>query len=128
MIEQAGQGQTRFLRPWGGVTGQAVDGSLAEAMGMAVPEGVVLNDLHSESPFTRAGLQSGDVILSLAGQPTNTPEEVYFRMATLGIGTEAVVRYLRNARCAMPMSRSCPPPTARPRDTRTIMATWHCAA
>jgi S1-C subfamily serine protease len=87
---------------------------------MELPEGVVLNDLHSESPFARAGLQSGDVILSLAGQPTNTPEEVYFRMATLGIGTEAVVRYLRNGEVRYATVALVPAPDSPPRDTRTI--------
>jgi Do/DeqQ family serine protease len=123
VIEQALQGASRFQRPWGGVTGQAVDGSLAEAMGMDLPQGVVLNDLHSESPFAKAGLQSGDVILSLDGQPTNTPEEVYFRMATLGIGAEAMVRYLHGTDLRYATVRLVPPPDSPPRDVRTLGGT-----
>ena len=42
-----------------------------------------------------AGLQAGDVILSLGGAPTNTPQEVMFRLAALGVGAEAEVVWLR---------------------------------
>ncbi len=120
VVEQARAGATRFQRPWAGVTGQAVDASLAEAMGLAAPEGVVLNDLHSESPFGKAGLTSGDVILSLSGQPTNTPEEVYFRMAALGVGADALLRYIHAGEVKYTTVRLVPAPDSPPRDTRTL--------
>ncbi len=120
VIEQARAGETRFRRPWGGVTGQAVDAGLADAMGLPYPEGVVLSDLHGLSPFAEAGLQAGDVILSLGGQPTNTPEEVYFRMAALGIGAQAQVRYIHAGEIKETTVRLVPAPDVPPRDTRTI--------
>ncbi len=120
VVEQARAGATRFQRPWAGVTAQAVDASLAEAMGLPSPEGVVLNDLHSESPFGKAGLRSGDVILSLSGQPTNTPEEVYFRMAALGVGADVLVRYSHAGEVRYATVRLIAAPDMPPRDTRTL--------
>lgn len=120
LVAQAQAGATRFQRPWAGVTGQAVDAALAEALGLARPEGVVLNDLHPQSPLRAAGLSPGDVVLALSGQPVNTPEELLFRMAVLGLGQQAVVRYRRNGaehEADVPLS---PPPDLPPRDTRTI--------
>ena len=130
VVEQARAGATRFQRPWAGVTGRRSMRSLAEAMGLAAPEGVVLNDLHSESPFGKAGLQSGDVILSLSGQPTNTPEEVYFRMAALGVGADALRPLYPCGRGAIYTTvRLVPPPrTARRATPARFKGTSPCAA
>lgn len=96
VIEQAEAGNTRFQRPWMGVTGQAVDASLAEAFGQTLPQGVVIAQLHPESPLKRAGLRAGDVVLSVDDAPVNSPEEMMFRLAAHGIGGEVALTYLRN--------------------------------
>ena len=122
VLGQAQAGAAEFQRPWAGTGGQAVDAALAEAMGLAAPAGVVLNDIHPESPFLAAGLRPGDVILSLAGNPTNTPEEVSFRMAAAGIGATVPVTYLRDADRHETDVVLQAAPDSPDRDTRTIAA------
>lgn len=95
IVAQAEAGATRFARPWAGVTGQAMDAALAEGLGLPRPDGVLISELHPKSPFAAAGLQPGDVILSLGGAPTNTPQEVIFRLSALGVGAEAEIVWLR---------------------------------
>jgi len=94
VVGQALGGYARFQRPWTGMTGQALDAALAEALGMGIPQGVVVSNLHPRSPLARAGLQTGNVILSVDGEPVNSPQEMMFRLAALGIGGEAVLTYL----------------------------------
>ena len=120
VIEQARSGAARFRHPWAGVEGQAVDASMAEAMNLPHPEGVVLNELHPDSPFRAAGLAPGDVILSLGGQPTNTPEEVLFRMNAVGIGREAELSFLRDGETHRVTVSLTPAPDTPPRDARTL--------
>lgn len=96
-LAQAEAGSKRFQRPWAGVSGQPVDASTAEAMGLARPEGVVLTELDDKSPFRRAGLRPGDVVTAIEGQRTDSPQEVLFRLSSLGVGAEAQVTYLRDA-------------------------------
>lgn len=93
-VEQAKAGKTRFERPWAGVSGQSVDASLAEGLGMGLPQGVVLTEVHPQSPFHAAGLSAGDVILALNDSPVNTPQEMMFRMASEGLGGTVKVSYL----------------------------------
>jgi Do/DeqQ family serine protease len=119
-INQAKAGETRFQRPWAGVSGQAVDAGLAEAMGLPRPEGVVLTELHPASPFRAAGLLPGDVILTLAGERTDTPQEVLFRMSALGAGRTAPVTYLRDGAPARAEVRLIPPPDQPPREARSF--------
>ena len=94
VVAQAQGGATRFARPWAGVQGQAMDAGLAAALNLSRPDGVLLSDLHPESPFAKAGLRAGDVVLSVGGAPTNTPQEMIFRLSALGVGSTAEVTYL----------------------------------
>jgi Do/DeqQ family serine protease len=85
-VSQARQGKTRFERPWAGMSGQPVDQSLADSLGLAVPEGLVISGLHPESPFAEAGFEVGDVITAVDGAPVNSPSEMVYRMSVVGAG------------------------------------------
>jgi Do/DeqQ family serine protease len=113
-VEQAEAGQTRFQRPWAGISGQPVDAGLAEGFGMRVPEGMVITALHADSPFRAAGLATGDIVLGIDGEPVNTPSEMLYRMAARGLGRSARIEYLRGgtrhgAEVAMILAPETPP-------------------
>ncbi len=120
VVAQAEAGATRFVRPWAGVNGQAVDGALAESLGLARPEGVILSDLHPDSPFARAGLQPGDIVTALDGAPVNSPPEMIFRMSARGIGARTEATFLRDGRARQAMVELVAPPDSPPRDARRI--------
>ena len=92
---QARAGNERFLRPWAGMNGQSVDGDLAESLGLVIPGGIVISDMHEVSPFLSAGFKAGDVILAVDGQTVNTPAEMVFRMSVAGLGTKAMISRFR---------------------------------
>ncbi|MCF1707964.1 Do family serine endopeptidase [Tabrizicola sp. J26] len=119
-VEQAQSGAARFQRPWAGVAGQAVDDSMAEAMGLDRPEGVALISLHPDSPLAAAGLRAGDIVLSVGGVAVNSPEEMLFRLTTTGIGSTASVVYLHDAKQNTASIQLIAPPDTPSRDTRTI--------
>lgn len=98
VVNQALAGETSFKRPWAGVGGQAMESAMAEAMGLDRPDGVVLTQMHPESPFLKAGLEPGDVVVQVAGEPTNTPQEMIFRLAALGVGAKVNVHYLHDGK------------------------------
>jgi Do/DeqQ family serine protease len=120
VVAQAEQGATRFIRPWAGVNGQAVDGALAESLGLARPEGVILSDLHPESPFAKAGLKPGDIVTALDGAPVNSPPEMIFRMSARGIGARTEVTFLQGGKARQAMVDLVAPPDSPPRDARRI--------
>ncbi|MDO8885229.1 trypsin-like peptidase domain-containing protein [Pseudotabrizicola sp.] len=120
VVAQALAGNSRFARPWAGVQGQAVDAGLAAAMNLPRPDGVLLSDLHPDSPFAAAGLRPGDVVLSIAGEPTNTPQEMIFRLSALGIGGTALVTYLHEDGISTMDVALIAPPESPPRDPVTI--------
>ncbi|WP_076648400.1 trypsin-like peptidase domain-containing protein [Pontibaca methylaminivorans] len=97
-VEQARAGNERFERPWAGMTGQPVEADMAASLGLSVPGGVLVSDLHAESPFAGAGLQVGDVVTHVDGQPVDSPSEMLFRMSVAGVGASAHVAYMREGR------------------------------
>ncbi|TLP61580.1 PDZ domain-containing protein [Parasedimentitalea maritima] len=95
IVHQARSGTEEFKRPWAGMSGQPVDADLAASLGMTLPEGMVISDLHSASPFVEAGFKVGDVISMVDGQVVNSPSEMAFRMSVAGMGSTAQVTRLR---------------------------------
>ncbi|RKF16504.1 PDZ domain-containing protein [Roseovarius spongiae] len=90
-VAQAEAGATAFERPWAGVTGQPVSADMAEGLGLSRPGGIILSDIHPQSPLGAAGLTPGDVILAVDGAEVNTPAEMIYRMSVAGLGAEVQI-------------------------------------
>ncbi|MEP1470268.1 MAG: DegQ family serine endoprotease [Halieaceae bacterium] len=58
----------RVTRGWLGVTIQDVDKNLAESFGLDRPRGALISQLAEGGPADKAGLKSGDVIITFDGQ------------------------------------------------------------
>ncbi len=95
VIAAAREGASALERPWLGLQTQPVTGEIAEALGLARPAGILVDQLHPESAFARAGIRTGDILLAIAGEEVNAPGELAFRTATLGTGREVALRFLR---------------------------------
>ncbi len=94
-VAQAVAGQDRFIGPWSGLSVQPVDAGLAQAMGLDRPEGVLIAQLHPASPFATAGMATGDLILSVGGQPVGSGAELEARLTALGVGARADIVWRR---------------------------------
>ncbi len=119
-VEQARAGNTRFERPWAGITGQQVDADLSQNLGLSIPGGVVITALHPDSPFNDAGFLVGDVVLAVDGQAVHTPGEMIFRMAVRGIGASARVLRSRDGQEQEISVKMIAPPERPARATRVM--------
>ena len=95
-VEQAMQGATRFERPWAGIEGQSIDSDLANSLGMTVPRGVLISEVHQQSSFFVADMRVGDIITHVDGLEVNSISEMHFRMSVAGKGHQAKVTRLRD--------------------------------
>ncbi|WP_409301806.1 Do family serine endopeptidase, partial [Pseudomonas sp. KCJK8993] len=59
----------KVSRGWLGVVIQEVNKDLAESFGLEKPAGALVAQIQDDGPAAKGGLQVGDVILSLNGQP-----------------------------------------------------------
>lgn len=77
------------IRAWLGISTQNMTADIAENLGLNTPQGVLVADLHPASPAMKAGMQVGDVVVSMNGKPVREPAEMRFRMATVPLGEKA---------------------------------------
>lgn len=62
-----------------GITIQNPDQSLAESFGMKKPGGALVSSVENDSPAAKAGLEPGDVILSVNGKGDRVVERTATR-------------------------------------------------
>lgn len=94
-LRQAKAGNDSFVSPWAGVTGQHMSADIAESLGLVIPMGVVIANLHDLSPLADAGLRIGDVVTHVDGDEVNSPAEMKFRMSVAGVGGTSILTRLR---------------------------------
>jgi S1-C subfamily serine protease len=121
VIAAARDGASALERPWLGLRTQPVTGEIAEALGLERPVGILVDQLHPQSSFARAGIETGDILLALDGAEVNAPGELAFRTATLGTGREAALRYLRGG-AERETSVALAPAPDRPARDRTVLS------
>ena len=88
-------GETR--RGWLGVRIQNVDEDLADAIGLDKPRGALVTDVP-EGPALKAGLRSGDVVLSFAGEEVEDTRELVRVVADTPVGETVDVVVFRDGR------------------------------
>jgi serine protease Do len=62
-------GNGHVTRSYLGVTAQEVTPAIAKAIGLNEPAGALVSDVRPDSPAQKAGVQTGDVILAVNGNP-----------------------------------------------------------
>ena len=87
-----------IVRPWIGARTDAVDATMAAALGLHRARGAVINELLSGGPADEAGLRKGDVILSVGGTPVNDNSGLRFTLATMQTGQRTPIVYVRDGR------------------------------
>lgn len=88
----------RVERAWLGVTVRDVDQSLAEALDLGRPRGVLINTVNADTPAEKAGLKDGDVIISVDGQEVNSTSRLRSIVSLSPIGHEARLDLLRDGK------------------------------
>jgi Do/DeqQ family serine protease len=85
-------------RPWLGAKLQAMTGEIAENLGLKRPTGALVASVVANSPGARAGLKTGDVIVSIDNQTVDDPNAFDYRFATRTLGGQAQLGVIRGGR------------------------------
>jgi serine protease Do len=79
-----------------GVTVQGMNQTLANSFGMKSPEGALVSSVEPGGPAAKGGLQPGDVITALNGEPVTDSTSLPSQVAGLAPGTSAKVTVWRD--------------------------------
>jgi len=82
-------------RGWLGVLIQEVNRDLAESFGLKRPRGALIAEVMADSPAQKAGLQSGDIVLSYDGDEVQLSSDLPPMVGRTPVGETAELRVLR---------------------------------
>ncbi len=86
----------KVVRGYIGVGIQELTPALAKAFNAPAEKGGMIGNVQPDSPGAKAGLQRGDVIAELNGQPVTGPNQLRLQIATMAPGTTVHLKVLRN--------------------------------
>lgn len=86
----------KVVRGYIGVGIQEVTPDLAKAFNAPAEKGALIGNVESNGPGAKAGLQRGDVITELNGQPVNGPNDLRLKIGTMTPGTTIHLKISRN--------------------------------
>ncbi len=97
VIDALRRGQ-RPQRGYLGVGLQPLDENVAAPLGLPKDQGELVRSVVPGQAAARAGLQQGDVILRVNGQPVNLDQTVSFLIANTSVGSRVPVDIIRDGR------------------------------
>ncbi|WP_421865806.1 S1C family serine protease [Motiliproteus sp.] len=86
----------RVVRGWLGIEIQQMTPALAESFGTEEAWGLIIAGIFRDSPAHQAGMQPGDVLISIDGQPIRSGQAAMNQIAVTKPGTMLKLGLLRN--------------------------------
>jgi serine protease Do len=97
VIEALRKGE-RPQRGYIGVSLQTLDEDIAASLGIPKNQGELIRGVTAGGPAARAGIQQGDVVVSVAGKPVTPDESLAYLVARQPIGSRVPIELVRNGR------------------------------
>jgi Do/DeqQ family serine protease len=110
----------KIQRPWFGASLQSLNSDLAESLGLDRPSGAMVTGVNQKGPARRAGLQVGDVVMSIDGKAVQDPEALQYRFVTKGVGGTAKLGVYRAGKTLSTTISLIAPIEDPPRDAREL--------
>ncbi|WP_297296807.1 DegQ family serine endoprotease [uncultured Methylovirgula sp.] len=98
IVATAKAGRSAVRRPYLGAGLQNISKDIADSLNLDRPVGTLVTDVTPKSPAEAAGLQHGDLIVAIDGQPTDDVEAFSYRFATVPLGSNAVFSVIRSGK------------------------------
>jgi serine protease Do len=88
----------KVSRAYLGVGIQPVTAELAKQFHVKPREGVLVNQVHADTPAERAGLKSGDVIVEFSGKAVSNPRELQLSVERADVKKTHALRIVRDGK------------------------------
>jgi len=121
VVASAEAGSHSVRRPWLGARLQEVTPDIADSLGLKVPTGALVASVATGSPAARAGIKTGDLIVSVDGASVEDPNAFDYRFATKPLGGTAQIGLMRRGH-EVAVTVALQPLPEMPRDTVEIRA------
>lgn len=119
VVQSALEGR-KVQRPWFGASLQPLTSDLAESLGLDRPAGALVTSVHGKGPAHLAGLEVGDVVVSVDDKIVQDPEAFQYRFVTKGVGGTAELGLYREGKKIRTTITLIAPIEEPPRNTRDL--------
>ncbi len=111
---------TALVRPWIGASSSTVTSDMAKALQLDRPAGAIIDDVWRRGPADLAGIEPGDVIIEVNGQPVFDSATLQYRVGVNSDGDSADIVFLRNGKMRSATVALQLPPESPARDPRLL--------
>lgn len=87
----------RVIRGWLGIEIQELTPRLAESFGLEDVNGLIIAGIYKDAPSHQAGLQPGDIMLTIDGKPVEGHKSM-IEIADVKPGTKLPIEFIRNGK------------------------------
>lgn len=109
-----------LVRPWLGASSSTVTSDMAKALKLDRPAGAIVDDVWARGPADTAGIEPGDVIVEVDGQPVYDAQTLQYRVGVNNDGDPAEIAYVRNGKLRNATVMLSLPPETPARDPRAL--------
>ncbi len=114
VVASAEGGSGAVQRPWLGAKLQDVTSEIADSLGLKRPTGALVASVVPGGPAARAGIKTGDLIVTVDGQTVDDPNAFDYRFATKPLGGTAQIGIVRQGKdLVVPVTLQSLPDTPR---------------
>jgi len=85
----------RVSHPWIGIMGSTLEPDVAERFGLPTQKGVVVKRVVAGTPADKAGLESGDIIVSLDGEAVESMDQLVLLIRRRKVGDKITLEFYR---------------------------------
>jgi S1-C subfamily serine protease len=98
VVASAKGGNAAVKRPWLGAKLQDVTPEIAESLGLKRPSGALVASAAADGPAAKAGIKTGDLIVSIDGTAIDDANAFDYRFATKPLGGNAEIGVVRHGK------------------------------
>ncbi len=109
-----------LVRPWIGASSSTVTSDMAKALQLDRPAGAIIDDVWQRGPADLAGIEPGDVVIEVNGQPVYDSATLQYRVGVNSEGDSADIVFLRGGQMRSVAVALQLPPETPARDPRQL--------
>lgn len=109
-----------LARPWLGASTGTVTADLSRALKLDRPAGAIIEEVWSGGPADKAGLEPGDVIIEIDGQPVYDAETLRYRVGVGSSKDKTAIAFARDGKTKSATLTLDVPPETPKRDVRKL--------